>query len=220
LSTSFDDIFDQFLSMVDDTRFINGMTTDMLAVTLSKYLDEARGLFGDYCYKDLDDYTATQREYYEFAGNGSTVQYTLSPFPPTSAEFYVSVDDVETIDYLFNSSTNIMTLSATPVLNSDIYIGAYKVGQFTETLNIQEISILANAMQIPYIKFYLQKRLHLNQMIYGKDTTVHSQANQLKELRETLQDRKKEVEQKIMQYTYKQNDDDLDGISGANYLSS
>lgn len=218
MATSFNDIFEQFLTMVDDSRFISGMTTDVLVAQLSKYIDEARGIFGDYCYKNLNNYTPTQREFYDLVGDGINDSFTLSSTPPTNCELYVSINNVETNNYTFDSVTNKITFSSIPSLNSEIYVGAYTVGSFTDTLNIQEITILASAMQIPYLKFYLQKRLHLNQIVYGKDYGVHSQANQVKEIRETLMERKKEVEQRIMQYTYKQNDDSLDGISGANYI--
>ncbi len=217
MATSFDDIFDQFLLIIDDSRFINNLTSDILAVTLSKYLDRARAIFADYCYKDLTDYTATDNETYEFDIDGTTDDFVLSPAPPSSSEFYISIDDVETEDYTFNSANNTITLSSTP-LNSELYIGAYKTGNFTDTLNIQEITLLARAMTIPWLEYMLLKKKHLDQIVYGKNMMVHSQANHTQTNKEVLELIKNNLMQDIIYYTYKQNDDTLDGINGSNYL--
>jgi hypothetical protein len=218
LSTLFEDIFKQFYLIIDDRRFIDNLTPDELAVTLSGYLDRSRGMFGDYCYKDLNNFVATQREYYQFVGDGTTNQYTLSPSPPLSCEFYVSINDIETEGYSFNNGTNILTLSATPTSGKNIYVGAFKVGQFTETLNIQEITLLARGMTIPWIEFMLQKKKHLDQIVYGKDMQVHSQANHTQINKETLAQIRKDLLQDMFYYTYKQSDDELEGISGAKYV--
>lgn len=214
--TLFDNIFEQFLLTIDDRRFIDNLTPDVLAKTLSKYLDRARAIFGDYCYKNLNNYTSTVTEYYEFVGNGVLTQFVLPSTPPSDCEFYVSVNDVEIENYTFNSSTNTMIIS--PVVTGNIYIGAYKTGNFTDTLNIQEITILARAMQIPWTEFMLLKKKHLDQIVYGKNMQVHSQANHTKENRDTLQLLKDNVMQDIFYYTYKQNDDTLNGINGGRLL--
>jgi len=216
--TLFNDIFDQFLLTIDDSRFTDNLTPDVLANTLSKYLYRAIAIFADYCYKDLTDYTATTNEIYEFTADGETSQFTLSPTPPTNCEFYISVNDVENTNYTFNSSTNVITFSGAIANGSTIYISAYKTGSFTPTLNIQEISLLARAMIIPWLEFMLLKKKHLDQIVYGKNMMVHSQANQTQVNKETLQMIRDKIESDMMYYTYKQSDDDLSGINGYNYL--
>ena len=219
MGTEFNSIFDLFLSTIDDSRFIDNLTPDVLASTLSKFLDRARAMFADYCYKDLTDYTATETEYYEF-NNTTNDEFLLSPAPPSNCEFYVAVNDIEVDDsnYTFVSETNILTLSSTPTSAFDVYIGAYKTGSFTPTLNIQEISLLARAMTIPWLEFMLLKKKHLDQIVYGKNMMVHSQANQTQVNKETLQMIRDKIESDMMYYTYKQSDDDLSGINGYNYL--
>jgi hypothetical protein len=217
VSTNYEDIFEQFYLIIDDRRFIDSLTPDELTITLSKYLDRARGMFGDYCYKDLNNYIPTKREYYEFVSDGITIEYTLFPAPPLSSEFYVSINDIETNGYSFDVDTNVLALSATPNLNNSIYIGAYKLGEFNNTLNIQEITLLARAMTIPWLEFMLQKKKHLDQIVYGKDMSVYSQANHTQANKETLEKIRKDLLQDMFYYTYKQTNDELEGISGANY---
>ncbi|MFW5889666.1 MAG: hypothetical protein ACOCUD_04740 [Bacillota bacterium] len=218
MAYSFDNIFEQFLYIVDDSRFVDSMTEDILAVTLSKYLYEAIAFFDDYCNKDLSDYTATSQTSCELTGDGSTTVFSLSCSPASGSSLYVSIDETENTSYSFNEDTNEITFDSAPSTDSEIYVGAYKVGEFTNDLNIQEKIILANAMSLPYLKFYMQKRLHLNQMVYGNEYGVHSQANQTKENRTTYESRRKEIMQDIMMYTYKQTNDDFEGVSGANQL--
>jgi hypothetical protein len=217
VATSFNDIFDQFLLTIDDRRFLDNLTPDIFAVTLSKYLYRAMAMFGDYCYKDLTVYTATTNDSYNFTGNGVATQFTLSSTPVINSEFYVSIDDVETEDYTYSSINNTITFSSTPTLDSEIYVGTYLIGSITADLNIQEISILARAMTIPWLEFMLLKKKHLDQIVYGKNMQVHSQANHTKENRETLETIRKKIEQDMYYYTYKQNDDELDGINGSTY---
>lgn len=220
MATNFDDVFDQFLLTVDDRSLLDNLTSDVLAQTLSRYLDRARAIFGDYCYKDLTDYTSTTSVSDEFTGNGSTTIYTMSSTPPSSPEVYVSVNDVEVDedDITYNSSSYTVTLATAPAYSADVYVAAYKTGQFTDTLNIKEIELMARAMQIPWLEFMLLKKKHLDQIVYGKNMMVHSQANQTQVNRETLETIKKDLMTDIINYTYKQNDDDLAGINGGNSL--
>lgn len=214
--TLFDVIFEQFLLTIDDRRFVDNLTPDILASTLSKYLDRARSIFGDYCYKNLNNYISTQSESYNFVGDGIVTNFVLPSTPPSDCEFYISLNDDETENYSFDVNTNTMTIS--PAVTGNIYIGAYKTGYFIDDLNIQEITILARAMQIPWTEFMLLKKKHLDQIVYGKNMQVHSQANHTKENRDTLRLLKDNVMQDIFYYTYKQNDDTLNGINGGKLL--
>jgi len=92
------------------------------------------------------------------------------------------------------------------------------IGNFTDDLNDQEITYIARGMTVPYLEFQLQKQKHLNQLVYGKDYQVHSQANHMKEVRETIKNVREELIQDMVMNSYQQDSDELKGSSGANSL--
>lgn len=216
MATSFDSIFEQFLLIIDDPRFVNNYTSDEFVLELSKNLYRAIGICGDYFYSNLNNYTLTQQQNESFIGNGISGELLLTITPFTNGSFYVSVDDiqVETKNYSYNSLLNKITISPIPVLNSDIYIGNYKIGEFIDNLKIQEVVFLARGMTIPYLEFQLQKQKHLNQIVYGKDYQVHSQANHIKENRETVDDVEKRLIRDMIMYSYHQDPNSLSGSVG------
>lgn len=156
LSTSFNVIFEQFLLIVDDPKFINSYAEDTLALELSRYLYRSIGICGDYLYKDISIYKKTK------------------------------IDE-----------------------NNNVIIG-----DFEENLNEQEISFLARGMTIPYLEFQLQKQRHLNQIVYGKDYGIHSQAQHIKEVRETIVEMKKELKQDMIMYSLHQDPNKLQSSGG------
>lgn len=89
------------------------------------------------------------------------------------------------------------------------------IGSFNDDLNIQEIMFVARGMTIPYLEFQLQKQKHLNQMVYGRDYQVHSQAQHIKETRETVENIEKRLIQNMIMYSYHQSTDNLKGSSGS-----
>lgn len=218
LATTFDTIFEQFLLTVDDSKLINNLTKDCLATTLSDFLDRARAICKSYLYKDVNNCVLTKSYNESFVGDGTTTQYPLSITAIENAEIYVSIDNVEIPDCTYNFSTNTAILSATPVEDSNIYIGIYKTGYFNENYNIDEITYLARGMTIPWLEFQLQKQKHLNQMVYGKDYQIHSQANHIKEDRETINNAEQRLIRDLILYTFQQSQDSLAGSSGTKYL--
>ena len=111
-------------------------------------------------------------------------------------------------DYLYKDINNYTATSSDGIT----------VGSFNDTLNYQEISFIARGMTIPYLEFQLQKQKHLNQIVYGKDYSVHSQANHIKEVRETIDDTDSRLKQDMVMYSYQQDTNKLKGSSGASSL--
>jgi len=214
MSTSFDSPFEQFLLTIDDSRFINNYTVDNLTIELSKYLYRSIGICGDYLYSDLNNYTLTQQQSEVFVADGLSGVFMLTITPYINGNFYISVDNTETENYTYDSVLNKITISPTPILNSDIYIGNYKVGEFIDSLSMQEITFVSRGMTIPYLEFQLQKNKHLNQIVYGKDYQVHSQANHIKENRETVNNAKNSLIQDMIMYSYHKDPNNLTGSAG------
>ncbi len=155
MSTSFNVIFEQFLLIVDDPRFVNSYTEDVLVLELSRYLYRAIGICSDYLYKDISKYKKTR-----------------------------------------------------------VYRKKIFMGSFEADLNEQEVSFLARGMVIPYLEFHLQKHRHLNQMVYSKDYKIYSQAQHIKEVRDTITEAKKELKQDLVMYSLFQSPDNLRSSGG------
>lgn len=221
MATPVNDIYELFVRKVDVSDFVCKQTDDKTYQDFWFWLQDAIGTYGDYCYNDLDFNVEYSRQIYEFAGDGITTIFNLSPSPQTSAEFYVEVDGVKLDDdkYSFNDITDDLTFVTAPPAPSDgddnIYIGTYILGEFTADLNIQEKQILSEAMIIPYTKEKLNRESLLLQKVYSRDLGIYSQANHIKSLNEILQRQIEETDQKIMMYSYKQDPDDLEGMGGA-----
>ncbi len=99
-------------------------------------------------------------------------------------------------DYLYK---DVSKYNKTTVVNEEL-----TVGEFYEELNEQEIAFLARGMAIPYFEFQLQKQRHLNQMVYSRDYSVYSQANHIKEIRESLVEIKRGLQQDMVMYSLHQ----------------
>lgn len=110
-------------------------------------------------------------------------------------------------DYL---NKDINKYTPTSITETDVI----NMGSFEEDLNDQEISFIARGMSIPYLEFQLQKQKHLNQIVYGKEYQVHSQAQHIKEVRETIDDTDKRLKQDMIMYSYQQATDKLKSLSG------
>lgn len=213
MATSFDDIYCLNGAIMTDSKLSN-LPTNLYYFMLSKYLSFAIGEFRKKCYKDLDDRTDFDQEIYEFTGNGTNREFTLSPAPPTSCSFYVTVNDVATTAYTFSDTTNKLTFTNAPASSADIYIGAYLIGSFADDLNIEEKAILAEGMTIPFIEYNINMTKQLNQMIYGTGIGLHSQANHNKVNLEIKNEARRIFKQMMDEYTYTNSPDNLTEMVG------
>lgn len=214
MATSFDTIYGLNSSIMTDSRTQN-LATNLYYYNLFQYISYAIAAFRGYCYKDLDLRTDFSQEIYTFTGDGVSGDFTLSPDPPSGVSLYVAVDDVETTSYTYNSTTKIVSITPVPSLSSEVYVGAYIIGTFTETLNIDEQRILSEGMTIPFIESNINMTKQLNQMIYGTPVGLHSQANHNKtnlQIKETAYNR---LERMIIDYTFTNDDDDLADLVGS-----
>jgi hypothetical protein len=172
------------------------------------------GSFRKKCYKDLDNRTDFEQEIYEFTGDGTEDEFTLSPAPPTDCSFYITVNDVVTTAYTFDAVTNKLKFTTPPALNADAYVGAYVIGSFAGDLNIEERAILAEGMTIPFVEYNINMTKQLNQMIYGNSVGLHSQANHNKVNLEIKNEARRTFKQSMDEYTYTNSPTDLDGLVG------
>lgn len=178
MATSFDEIYAKFENRATNS-YISGVA-NLYYYEMYQGLTYAISEFKKKCHKDLSDRINFSQEIYQFTGDGSTNDFTLIPNPLTDGLFYVSLDNVSTSAYVVSS--NSISFTATPLADVEIYVGNYIIGQFNQTLDDEEISILADGMKVIFVSQNLYKTKQLSQMIYGNSVGLHSQANHNKTL--------------------------------------
>jgi hypothetical protein len=214
VATQFDTVFEQFLLIIDNPKLLTNLTDDCFAKTLSDFLNRSRGICKKYLYKNVNNCVLTKSFNQSFVGDGVTTQFNLTVEAIENAELYVSVDNIKLNNCIYNYDSNLVTLSATPTQDSAIYIGIYKTGYFNEDYDIDEITYLARGMTIPWLEFQLNKEKHLNQIVYGKDYNVNSQANHTSENRKTVDDTEARLLRDLNLYTYNSSPDSMIGLGG------
>lgn len=223
--TSFEDIYSLNQAIMTDNT-LTSLGDNLYYYLLSTYLDFAIAEFRGDCFQDLDDITSFDQEIYGFTGDNTTTDFVLSPAPPTSDDmstsFYITVNDVEIASsaYTYDSGTYTISFSTAPAASAVIYIGAYIIGYFTDDLNRSEKRILAQGMTIPFIEGQINKTKSLNQIIYGRGSGMHSQANHNKVNLEILDSKYQRLHQMIAWYTYTDDPDSLDNLASISTLGS
>jgi hypothetical protein len=219
MSVEFADLYDKFIvTKVEDTNFATNYTPYELSKFLYGLLDTSISYFYDTIMYDgtspFEDLTDSQYSDYSYDFTGTSDTRVLTPTPYAGSSFTVEVNDVEWEDYSYDSGTGEMTISNTPNGDNEIFVGAYYDGEFTQDLNRVEKDILLEGMTVQYIEKQMNKEKTLNQRIYGKDYDMYSQANHLNSLRETYNSKREKLEQRIIVYSYRQDEDDLSGLGG------
>lgn len=213
MATSFDSIYSLNLAIMTDSK-LSSLADNLYYYALFDYLSFGIAQFRKYCYQDLDDRTDFSQEVYEFTGDGLSGDFVLTTTPPVGYSFYVSVDSTETTNYTYNSVTETVTISPIPADEAAVYIGAYVIGSFTATLNMDEKRILAEGMTIPFQEYNINLTKQLNQMIYGSPVGLHSQANHNKVNLAISEFQYKKIKRLIIDYTYMNDSDDLANLAG------
>lgn len=204
--TLFDDVYKQYFRLTNDIETKKIYTIDYSYKVLNDYLEYAISIFGEYCYKNLNDTIPYQLQTYTFESDGMTKDYVLSPIPPKNCEFYIKINNIEIENntYSFNINTNTLSFKTAPITKLEIYIGAYYIGSFNDTLNIQEINLLAEGMTIPFNDNKLNNSLLMNNSVFGVDYHPYSPANHIKEVRTTITSAESKWLQRIKNYMWKQ----------------
>lgn len=112
---------------------------------------------------------------------------------------------VEDSDYamVFNKEYITYTLINAPSNLTDIWISQYVEGAFAYDLTEREITILAEAMVIPFVEQYKNNATLDKALIYGGSMRSHSPANLLDKHIASAEDQRNYVQSLISEYTYK-----------------
>jgi len=142
---------------------------------MSNYLTFAIGAFCEYSYIDILDITPFEQKIYTFSTSDLETEFNLLPKPPIDSNFYVSVDNVKlkSSEFSYNSLSGDLTI---PSGGGEVYIGAYVIGTFNNTLGIREKTILADAITEWFVEGSVNDRSQLQQIMYS-GVEFYSQAN-------------------------------------------
>lgn len=218
MATSYNDVYALNRIIKNDPRLANINDYELNCLQF-KYLQFSISYFLYDCLKDLTDRTDPQTSLYTFIGTGSDNEFLLSPAPATGSMFvvYVIVGDEQTLisDNTFNSSTNIITLSVTPALNSTVRIYSYTYGEFEEDLNDREKNILAEGMSVPYKEESAADQNAMKYIVTGKSLRFFSQANHIQTMVGNVNNQMyNTLNSLISEYTYKSSTDNYAGLAG------
>lgn len=220
MATSFEEIYCLNAVIKSDQRLLN-KPSYMLYDLCWKYLQLSIPYFQYDCRKNLLDLVPFSLTKYSFIGDGENNIFKLDPAPSSeeTPNFYINLqidcsqEARQVNDYEWDSENNtIIFTSVTPAIGENVEIVSYEIGHFNETLNFDEKSILARAMNLPYYEEQMTSSKILNFAVYGGSIKMHSQAEQLKTITALYQGYKREVEGDISMYSYRTAPKGLKGL--------
>lgn len=214
--TGFEEIYELSTIIMEDEKVKQAPIYKKYLI-LYKFLQFAIGHFNTRCFKDLKTIRPFEYKEYNIVGDGIEAEYQLSEtLSPDDMNIYVEIETetgsgvfvpMRPTDYRFDKSISTITF-ANPINNNfacNIY--TYAIGYFYDDLDIEEKTILAKEMGIPFLESQLKKESLTNQMIYGTGAKMYSQAEHMKQLNSILKNERYEVEGLINAYTYESNPD-------------
>ena len=222
IGTAFSEIYCLNALIKEDSR-IKNLTINQQYALSYLYLQYSISYFFADCYKNLEDIVAFSQTEYNFISDGIDNEYLLSPLPQTGSQLYVGYREnkdmpyieIPVSEYSYDIITGVLTLTNNPIINYQVYVSAYIVGQFNETLNGMEKTILSEGINVPFSEQQLNKTSLLNMMVYGGSTKIYSQANHISVVKGVSNNQYFNiVKGMISEYSYKYNPIKLKGLGG------
>ena len=169
------------------------------------------------CEKKISEFTPYTENEYSFIGDGINPSFNITPSPDIqNTMIYVGIFDedysvyVEMYDFTYDDINHILTFDNIPEKDSKIVISFYNIGEFVDVLDIEEKVILAEGMNIPYLERFQNNTRSLIQGAFTNSYKYHSQAEQIKQLKElTLTQWRERVDDLIKKYSYRKPNDGL-----------
>lgn len=214
--TGFEEIYELSTIVMEDEKIKQAPVYQKYLI-LYKFLQFGIGHFNTRCFKDLKTIRPFEYKEYNLSGDGIETEYQLSEGSSSEeTNIYVEIETesgsgvfipMSPMDYSFDKVISTITFK-NPInngFNCNIY--TYVIGYFYDDLDLEEKTILAKEMGIPFIESQLKKESLMNQMIYGTGAKMYSQAEHLKQLNNILKNERYEVEGLINAYTYESSPD-------------
>jgi hypothetical protein len=205
MSTPKSEITSTFLSLIEDRDLCVNLTDEEMTEILDVYLKDSTYLRFKNCKKDLTDHEEYDFHTDTFTADGINKEYILTKYPtdPNSeAITYVCTVNGTTVDYTFDANTQTFTLDALPTLDDEVIVGYNFLGQFNETLDTEEIYILAWGMIVSWRQKILNNHNNMKNRISLKDYTIFSPANLLDKLTTLHREAEREIRNLRVSYSY------------------
>jgi len=226
MGTKFLDIYEKMDIIRDDNRIRNKRTNDIYRLYYD-YLSFAIAQFYRTCKKvsskDLIHNNPFTQIEYGFISDGTDTDYILSTLPLDNGLFYVgysqdtdtSFTEIPSDKYGYDELTNTITITGITIPeNYIVYISSYQIGEFNETLDLDEISILANGSLIPYLQEQQNRTSLMTQYVFGGSMNMFSQSQHLSSVRITVSTQEDKVQNMITRYSYLASTNNLKGLGG------
>ena len=220
--TLFKDIYEMNELIRNDNR-LQLKTTNNIYKLYFDYLKYGIGMFFRSCYHDLNNYVPFSQTEYAFIANGTDNNFQLNAISQIDYDFYVGYKttqdsvftEINSSQYTFNTTSNIMTITL-PILaqGTFVYIVPYVIGNFIDSLDEDEIRILIEAMNIPFLKEEQNRNSLLTQMVYGGESKIYSQSSHIDSVHSVVKDQVMEVEQLIKEYSFRASPNKLKDLGG------
>lgn len=218
LSTSFNEIYCLNKLIKNDPRLKNISRGDYNSLCFG-YLKFAISYFMYDCRVDLLQKVDPTYGSYSFIFSTSDNQYQLSPAPELNSIIYIyyidSEDNIKEIEnYLYSQDTNILTVNDVLEDGTKFIVECYTYGEFENNLDIREKTILAEAMNIPYIEESKNDQNAMKYIVAGKSLRFFSQANHIEASISNYNSQAYNiVDYLISEYSYKGSIDNYAGIA-------
>ena len=157
---------------------------------------------------------------YDFVGDGVQTEFLLDLVPPLQCKFYVGFkslqDDIytEIKDFEFDENTNVLTTVAIAEENQEVLIVAYTDGEFVSELDYSLQTILAEAMNIPFLEQNQNNRNLLNLIVHSNAWRLFSQNDHLRGVNYVLKDQKNYVRRLLIDYSFANTGERMIGLVG------
>ena len=218
MATSKRNIYNKFLSKIDDRDLCRLLTDEEIIEILEMRLDESLSVYFKIIKKDVLSTNQSSPSFYRqaFTGDGINTIFTISEWSIGTLEkstesYFIKNGDrlIDGTDYVFDLNTLTFTLSIAPLL-TDVIKGGYDFsGEFFDTFTSQEEWITAIGMVLCWSSDKYFKLKRLTDGLTPKDFSSHSPANLLDKIKDLRERATYEIREAKNSYSY-------DGFSGFN----
>lgn len=203
MSTSYKEIFDRFLLLIDDRTLCSLLSDEDMTSILNLFLNKSASVYFKVCTKDLTDRENPDFYRQEFTGNGVLTTFTISQYP--TDPHADSIDDICLVNgnpttFTFNDSTLVFTLSPAPT--GIVTCGYDFIGQFNEDLTDEELNILAAGMVIVWTSSILRNETKLKNKLTTLDYRTFSPGNLIEKLKDLRKQSLIEMRDLVNSYSF------------------
>ncbi len=206
MSTSNTEVFNRFLTLIEDDKLCSLLTDEELTYQLDLFLNESLSVYFKKCKKDLS--LTQDSDFYSqnYTATPAQTDFILSQYPTDPNEDAISysatVNGTDAI-YTFDELTTTFTITSPVLAGGETVICGYDfVGQFDEDLDDEEKWVLAHGMILTWNseKYYSEQKL--KNQLSTTDYKFFSPANLLDKLNQLKEYSRREMRRLTVSYSF------------------